>query len=203
TTFTSNSELRALVPASLMTLGHAGTVSVNVVQVVGQSTMTSNTAVFTVTGNPTTNTSTVVGTGLNITGTANKAQDFTVAQFTDGSSTASPGRYAVAIDFGDGTPVQGGRVTQPGGSGTAFLIDASHTYTQVGTFTVHVRIFGEGMGSAETFSTATVVSGAAPQGPTRGSGHGSGMDLLGVNGVQRLQGERLTANLNTVLVPIQ
>jgi hypothetical protein len=36
------------------------------------------------------------------------------------------------------------------------FVDATHTYSTTGTFTVHVRIFDEGGAFAETFSTATV-----------------------------------------------
>jgi hypothetical protein len=61
-------------------------------------------------------------------------------------------------------------VTQPSGTGTTFFVDASHTYSSTGTFTVHVRIFDEAGAFAQTFSTATVVSGAAPGGAARSRG---------------------------------
>src|SRR5262249_36627332 len=141
--------------------GPLGTVLVNVIETIGQNTVISNTATFTITSSS----SAIVATGIDITATVNVAQDFTVAQFTDSGPNAQPGAYAVAIDFGDGTSVQARTVTQPGGPGTPFFIDATHTYTQTGTFRVHVRIFKEGGGFAETFSTATVGAAGAPQGP--------------------------------------
>jgi hypothetical protein len=87
------------------------------------------------------------------------AQDFTVAQFTDSGPDAQPGAYSVAIDFGDGTRLQAGKVTQPGGPGTPFFVHATHTYTATGTFTVLVRIFKEIGDYAQTSSTATVTGG--------------------------------------------
>src|SRR5262249_25385643 len=167
TTFVSSSQLSAFVSSSLLT--SAGSFPVTVSQFNGQNTVISNAVPFTITQS---NPSTIPATGLNVTATANVAQDFTVAQFTDTAPNAQPGAYAVSIDFGDGTPVQSGRVTQPGGSGTPFFVDATHTYTQTGTFTIHVRIFKEVGGSAETFSTATVSAAAGPQGPG-GGGAGS------------------------------
>src|SRR5262249_4801567 len=64
----------------------------------------------------------------------------------------------VPVSFGDGTPLQAGHVTQPGGAGTPFLVNATHTYTQTGTFTVHVRIFKEIQGFGGAMRTATVTA---------------------------------------------
>jgi hypothetical protein len=153
TTFFNGSQLLANVSSSLLTT--AGNVNV----VVSQNFVTSNTAIFNITQRVP---STLTATGLNITATANVAQNFTVTRFTDLGPNARPGAYAVSIDFGDGTPVQAGRVTQPGGPGTPFFVDATHTYAQSGTFTVRVRIFKEVGGSAETFSTAIVSTAGAP-----------------------------------------
>jgi hypothetical protein len=149
--------------------------------VVNGITEISNAALFTITSFP----PTLIVTGLNITATVNVAQDFTVALFTDTSPNAQPGAYAVPVNFGDGTPVLTGSVTQPGGPGTPFLVEATHTYTQTGTFTVQVQVFKEIGGFGEAMSTATVNSGAAP----RASGHGGasslGRELLvAMNGMQ-------------------
>jgi hypothetical protein len=108
--------------------------------------------------------------GIDFTATVNVAHDFTVSQFTDSAPNAQTGAYAVPIDFGDGTPLQAGTVTQPGGPNTPFFVDATHTYTQTGTFTVHVRILKEIGGFGEAFSTATV---GAPGGAARAGSLGS------------------------------
>jgi hypothetical protein len=165
TSFLNSGQLTATVPSSLLTT--AGTASVSVLQFINGTPLTSNAAIFNITSSSTT----IVATGLNITATVNVAQDFTVAQFTDSAPNAQPGAYAVAINFGDGTPVQAGNVTQPGGPGTPFLVDATHTYTQTGTFPVQVRIFKEVGGFAATSSTATV----------NPAGGGASAGLLGQN----------------------
>jgi hypothetical protein len=130
--------------------------------------------------------------GLDITATVSVAQDFTVAEFTDADPAGQTGNFAVPIDFGDGTPVQAGRVTQPDGPGTPFFVDANHSYNQTGTFTVHVRIFDEAGASAETFSTATVTSGASPRAPGNGGAGPLGRELLvAINGVPASAGQQL------------
>ena len=101
----------------------------------------------------------LTATGVNITATAGMAQDFMVAEFTDADPSAQTGTYAVPINWGDGTALAPGRVTQPGGQGTPFFVDATHTYNEAGTFTVQVQIFDEAGAYAATSSTATVVSG--------------------------------------------
>jgi hypothetical protein len=175
----TGSQLQVVVPSSLLTT--TGTVSITVTQVVNGSTLTSNAVTFAITPVSTA----ISATGLNITATVNVAQDFTVAQFTDLNPNAQTGAYAVSIDFGDGTPLQAGRVTQPGGAGTPFFVDATHTYTQTGTFTVHVEIFKEIEGFAQTFSTATVIPAGGADGPGGGNAALLGSQpLLQVNELQ-------------------
>jgi len=170
---------------------------VTVSQLVEGSTRISNAATFSITPVSTT----ITATGLNISATVNVAQDFMVAQFTDSGSDAQPGAYAVPIDFGDGTPLQAGRVTQPGGPGTPFFVDATHTYTQTGTFTVLVRIFKEIQGYAQTSSTATV-TGAGGGGAAAFVGQNP---LLGAFGLQTVEvGSPLTLSSKSgPQVPIQ
>jgi hypothetical protein len=198
TTFVNGGQLTAFVSSSLLTT--AGSFPVTVTEFNGQNTVISSPVTFTITQR---SPSTVTATGLNITATANVAQDFTVAQFTDSAPNAQPGAYAVPVDFGDGTPVQAGTVTQPGGPGTPFFVDATHTYSQTGTFTVHVRIFKEVGGSAETFGTATVTAAGAPQGPGGGGAGAAGKNVLFVQAVG--QGVTLTASSNapSATLPVQ
>jgi hypothetical protein len=196
TSFVSGSQLLVSVPSSLLTV--VGPASITVTQVVNGSTLTSNAAAFSVTSSS----SMLTATGLNISATANVAQDFTVAQFTDSGPGAQPGAYAVSINFGDGTPLQAGTVTQPGGPGTPFLVDATHTYTQTGTFTVTTRIFKESGAFAQASSTATV--GAA--GGAASAGLFGQNPLLGVIGVGTVElGSPLTpsSGKTAAQVPVQ
>src|SRR5207249_2371320 len=98
TAFLNGGQLTAFVSSSFLT--SAGSFPITVTEFNGQSTVTSSPVTFTVGQRVT---STITATGLNITATANVAQDFTVAQFTDSASNAQPGAYAVSVDFGDGT----------------------------------------------------------------------------------------------------
>jgi hypothetical protein len=117
----------------------------------------------------------LTATGLNITATVGVAQDFMVAEFTDADPSAQTGSYAVPINWGDGTALAPGRVTQPGGPGMPFFVDATHTYNTIGTFTVQVQIFDEAGAHAKTSSTATVVSGG---GAARSSQQGNSLGLV-------------------------
>jgi hypothetical protein len=200
--FVSSSQLQAFVPSTLLTVGHAGTVSINVIQPFNQTSVTSNTVTFTITKTPVVppTDQPLTATGINITATAGVAQDFTVAQFTDADPNAKPGSFAVPIIWGDGTAATAGRVTQPGGPGTTFFIDATHTYSSTGTFTVHVRIFDEGGAFAETFSTATVLSaGAAQRHGQSGTGPQLGTGPVQAATGQQLQGPTTTISPSTAL----
>jgi hypothetical protein len=118
------------------------------------------------------------------------AADMVAAQFSDADVNAKLGDFVATIDWGDGTPLDTGTVTQPGGSGTPFFVDFTHIYNSAGTFTVHVNITDQGgisdSGGAfiDVFSTATVSAAGAPQAPGGGSAASLGQNLLGANGVQ-------------------
>jgi Bacterial Ig-like domain len=58
-----------------------------------------------------------------------------VASFTDGNPTAPPSDFTATIDWGDGTPLTAGTVSQPGGVGTAFIVSGAHTYVDSGVTT--------------------------------------------------------------------
>lgn len=75
-----------------------------------------------------------------------------VATFTDPDPDASGSEYAASIDWGDGTPAATATITQPGGIGTAFVVTASHTYAEEGTYTPKVTITD----TDNPFNTATV-----------------------------------------------
>ncbi len=51
-----------------------------------------------------------------------------VGSFDDTNPKAPITDYRVAIDWGDGSPETVGMLSQPGGVGTAFLVDGTHTY---------------------------------------------------------------------------
>jgi uncharacterized protein (TIGR03118 family) len=56
-----------------------------------------------------------------------------VGSFTDGNPVAPTSDYTyVTINWGDGTPETAGTISQPGGTGTAFLVSGTHTYADAG-----------------------------------------------------------------------
>ena len=56
--------------------------------------------------------------------------------------------FTATIDWGDGTPLTAGTVSQPGGVGTAFIVSGSHTYADSGvnggTGTYPIQVFVAG-----------------------------------------------------------
>jgi hypothetical protein len=92
-----------------------------------------------------------------------------VATFTDTNPNATlgdfifspPGTLILAtshtvIDWGDGSPTSLGDVRQPGGIGSPFIVDGSHTYLVAGSYTIKVTIEDEGGSTAIANTTATV-----------------------------------------------
>jgi streptogramin lyase len=53
----------------------------------------------------------------------------TVGSFFDGNALAFPSDFTATIDWGDGSPLTLGTITQPNGPGTAFVVTGDHTYT--------------------------------------------------------------------------
>jgi hypothetical protein len=82
----------------------------------------------------------------------------TLATVTDTNPAApltdfTTGTGGATIDWGDGSPTVAGMVTQPGGVGTSFVVQGTHTYTKLGTYTIQVTIQDVG-GSAGSASTS-------------------------------------------------
>jgi hypothetical protein len=64
------------------------------------------------------------------------------------------------IIWGDGTTATSGSITEPNGVGTAFVVNASHTYAEEGSFTIQVMITD--LGGATITSTAAASIADAP-----------------------------------------
>jgi hypothetical protein len=125
----------------------------------------------------TTSTATIADAPLTATGTpvsATEGASFSgqVATFTDANPAAtiaddfifpppgSPLRIRnisnVTIDWGDGTGVTEAFLTQPGGVGTPFVVNGTHTYAEEGPYTIKVSITDNGGSKVTATSTATV-----------------------------------------------
>ena len=97
-------------------------------------------------------------------GTGVPSQGFAgpVASFTDANPAAPLSDFTTTIDWGDGTPMTAGTVSQPGGVGTAFVVNGSHVYADagvnggVGTYAIQVFIVDEGGSRLLVTNTANV-----------------------------------------------
>ncbi len=94
-----------------------------------------------------------VGTGLT---------NLTVGQFIDANPLATASNYSVQVNWGDGqfsagTVVPYKTSTQLGGTGVEFTVEASHTYTTTGTFTVSTSINDIGGVSVTELLPVTVI----------------------------------------------
>ncbi|MFI5052613.1 MAG: beta strand repeat-containing protein, partial [Acidimicrobiales bacterium] len=55
-----------------------------------------------------------------------------VATYTDANPTSTIADFKAEIDWGDGTPMTAGTISQPGVAGTAYIVSGSHTYADSG-----------------------------------------------------------------------
>lgn len=84
-----------------------------------------------------------------------------VGTFTVGYSTSPPSAFSATMDWGDTTsaPVT---VTQPGGPGTPYEVDGSHTYTSAQIYTTHLTVTDLSLASNTTSSSSTATVSAQP-----------------------------------------
>jgi hypothetical protein len=85
-----------------------------------------------------------------------------VASFTDANPISTTADFTAVIDWGDGTPLTAGTVSQPGGVGTAYVVSGSHTYADsgvnggAGMFAIQVFIQDDDGSRLTVTNTATV-----------------------------------------------
>ena len=88
-----------------------------------------------------------------------------VASFTDANPDGSTiADFTATIDWGDGTPMTAGTISQPGGVGTAYIVSGSHTYAdsgvtparQSGTYPIQVFVVDDGGSRLTVDNTANV-----------------------------------------------
>jgi PKD repeat protein len=75
--------------------------------------------------------------------------------FTDSNPTAPVSDFTASVNWGDGSAIDTGTISQPGGVGTAFVVLDSHTYVVAGTFTASVAVSGDG-GTVTLLATVNV-----------------------------------------------
>ena len=100
---------------------------------------------------------------------ATEGQPFsgTLATFTDADPYGALGDYAATINWGDGQ-TSAGKITQPGGAGSPFVVSGVHTYALNGTDQVVVTVVEDGgtppAGSTVAIPGATVIVSLDPFG---------------------------------------
>lgn len=109
-----------------------------------------------------TSTATIVDAPLNASGhDANTTNPFngTLATFTDGNPSPTLGDFGATIDWGDNTS-SSGTIAQ---NGTAFDVSGSHTYANLGPYTVSIQICDVG-GSCASATANHLVYGLSDAG---------------------------------------
>jgi hypothetical protein len=90
----------------------------------------------------------------------------TLVQFADANPTAPEvsiaTEYSALIDWGDGSPMSLGVVTQPGGVGTTFQVGGNHTYTNAGSYTIRVLVTDDDGELVNLTNTVTVTAPVVP-----------------------------------------
>ena len=99
-----------------------------------------------------------------------------VGSFTDANPAPPTGSSTIAdftatIDWGDGTPMTAGVISQPGGPGTAYIVSGSHTYADsgqttgtgdIGLYTIQVFVVDDGGSKLTITNTANVADNSIP-----------------------------------------
>jgi hypothetical protein len=134
------------------------TITITVHDAGGASKMTTSTA--TVAEND------VTGTVTSVNAVEGKSFTAQVASFSDGGNQQAPGSFTASIDWGDGSTPDTVAVTQPGGSGTPYVVNGTHTYGEESapehansnpyTITVTVTETGVANGTSSGSATASV-----------------------------------------------
>jgi hypothetical protein len=102
--------------------------------------------------------------GVSLTAFERSVLSGTVATFTDPNPGAALGNYTATIVWGDGTTDTG---TVALGSGGAFTVNGSHTFTDEGSFTPSVTVLSVSGAVGSATSSAAVLEELLPDG-TRG-----------------------------------
>jgi hypothetical protein len=136
-----------------------------------------------------TSTASVTDATLTATGgfvvTATATGSHTVATFTDANPAAPLSDFTATINWGDGSAPTAGTLSQPGGAGTAFVIQGNHTYpagSYLFTITANITDVGGSTASATSTASASFVVSGYPSPITAGTTNSFTVTAKDVNG---------------------
>src|SRR6266478_2349341 len=66
--------------------------------------------------------------------------------------------WTASINWGDGSPVSAGTITQPGGAGTNLVVSGSHTYSDEGNLQVTATVMESGSTAMAMAQVSATVS---------------------------------------------
>jgi hypothetical protein len=117
-----------------------------------------------------------------------------VGQFDDANPNGPVSDFKATIDWGDGTPLSFGTISQPGGPGSPFVVSGSHTYADAGvttgsgtsgTFPLTIHVKDVGGASLTVTNSATVddrsIALSGKLNPASDSGISNSDDITNVN----------------------
>jgi hypothetical protein len=106
----------------------------------------------------------LTASGQNVSAEAGRSFTATVATFTDTNPSAKPTDFTATIDWGDSQTSAGTVAFKPGGSvasGTAFIVNGTHTYALAGSDPIHVTLTRTSNGQTAAASATATVSPSA------------------------------------------
>jgi SdrD B-like domain len=115
----------------------------------------------------------ITATPVDVSAVEGQAFSVPVANFTDPDPAGSAADYLATVDWGDGTPLTAGKITEAGG---IFTVTAEHTYAEEGSYSPSVTITDDDV----PYNTATVTATGTV---TDALLHATGVDFLSTNPV--------------------
>ena len=90
--------------------------------------------------------------------TGNSYTNEPIYAIVDANLTSTPNDFSSDIDWGDGTPISFGTITQPAGIGTKYIINGTHIYLTSGVYTIIGHIADVDGSTITVTNTATVLT---------------------------------------------
>jgi hypothetical protein len=96
------------------------------------------------------------GSSVNLNANTGATISGEVGSFNDTNPDGSLSDFTATINWGDGSPLTTGVITQPGGIGTRFIVSGTHTYANPGDFDTLITVTDVGGSRVTLTGTATI-----------------------------------------------